>query len=53
MTFFLLAIGTAIDVATEDLFGAMDMAYDLGGGSLLPPILGTIVLTAGVLLTLS
>lgn len=49
MTFFLLAIGTAIDVATEDLFDTMNLAYDLGGGSLLPPMLSTILLIAGLL----
>lgn len=54
MNWFFQAIATGTDLASSALFSAMDLAYKAGGGSLLPALLGTIVVTAsGALLALS
>ena len=50
MKWFLQLIAGITVATTNTLFKTMDFAYDMGGGSLLPSILGTTALAAAVLI---
>lgn len=46
MKWFLEMIGRATAKSSDALFDAMDLAYGLGGESLLPPLLGMVSMVA-------